>query len=58
MLSCVGDLEQIQLLFKSTVRRAEQLTKALLPLGNRQVEQWDSWMGPVTLSPLLTVLAF
>lgn len=42
-----GAKEEIKLLLKSTVRKAEQLTKALLPLGNRQAEQWGSWKGPV-----------
>lgn len=44
-----GEKEEIKLLFESTVRTAEQLTKAPLPLGNRRAKQWGSWKGPVIL---------
>lgn len=55
-----GAKEEIKLLFKSTVRTAEQLTKTPLALGNRRAEQWGSWKGPglFYMSPLFAVLAF
>lgn len=44
-----GAKEEIKLLFESTVRTTEQLTKTPLALGNRRAEQWGSWKGPVIL---------
>lgn len=42
----LGAKEGIKLLFKSTVRKAEQLTKVPLPPGSWLAEQWGDWKEP------------
>lgn len=48
----LGAKEEIKLLFKSTVRKAEQLTEAPLPPGNWRAEQWGGWKEPAVFCVL------